>query len=429
MRVAIVVFLVVVIMLAGAGVLTARLFKPAAAEIPSVLVRRGDFLVKTHAKGDLRAVSSSMVTAPNVGGSLVITTLTSMGAQVKKDEVVLAFDPAELQNNLESFRSRQEEAEQEIKKNRLEAAIREQNDKVELMKAEFAVRRAELDVSRNELVSEIDAKKNLLALAASRKRLAQLRQDVQSRRQSSEAELAVAKEKANKAAIDMKQAQQRIDQITVKAAMDGLVNIRQNRSASGGFWFPGIDLPDYRVGDQAFSGETVMEVVDTGQMEVAGKVNESDRGNLKEGQEVLIRVNALPGETLPGKVKSLAGMTSRTDEFVKMFDVVFSLTKQDSRLRPGMSAEVQVITERIPNVLYVPQQAVFDKEGKKWVYAQNNGRFERREVTAGRRSESQVQIAKGLNGGEVVALVDPEAGSRAGRRGKNPLASSPIGGR
>ncbi len=422
-------FLLLVGMLAGTGLLAARYFKPATQEIPTVTVSRGEFLVKTYARGDLRTVHSGLIVAPNIGGALVVTQLTPTGTQVNKDEAVLEFDPAEQQNNLATHKSRLEEAEQEIAKNRAEAAVREQTDRVELLKAEFAVRRADLDVSRNELVSEIDAKKNLLTLEAARKRLAQLRQDVQSRKQSSEAELAVSQEKRNKAAIDLKEAQRRLDQIVVKSPMSGLVSVRPNRFASGGFWFPGMDIPEYRAGDQAFPGDTVMEVVDTTQMEVIVKINEMDRGNLREGQDVLIRPDALPGMVLPGKLKSVAGMTSSgffSFDPNRTFDAVFSLSRQEPRLRPAMTVEIEIITDRVPDAVFAPAQAVFEKEGKKWVFIGSKGRFERREVTTGRRSENQVMIAKGLSGGEQVSLLDPEDRKMAGKRARSPLAGSPT---
>jgi multidrug resistance efflux pump len=423
-------FLLLIALLTGGGYLVARYFKPPAVEIPVVGVRRGEFLVKTRARGDLRAVKSTLVNAPSIGGSLSIVSLKAMGEPVKEGDVVLAFDPADQQNALDTSRSRLEEAQQSLRKIEADQAIARHTDQVELLKAEFAVRRAELDVSRNELVSQIDAQKNLLALEAARKRLAQLQEDIRSRQKSGEAERAVAQEKVNKADLDVKQARTRLDQITVKAAMTGLVNVRQNRFASGGFFTTGMEIPEYRVGDQTFSGDTVMEVVDTAALEVGGRIGEADRANLKEGQEVQIRPDALPGVTLAGQVKSAAGMTSRSffsNDPNKTFDVVFSLKQQDSRLRPGMSVEVDIITERVREAVFVPSQAIFDKEGKKWVFVKSGGGFDRREVTLGRKSESQVEITKGLQGGEQLALVDIESRDNVARKTKNPLAAGPGG--
>lgn len=126
----------------------------------------------------------------------------------------------------------------------------------------------------------------------------------------------------------------------------------------------------------------------------------------------------------------LSGMTSRDFTGIdptKTFDVVFSLTKQDPRLRPGMSAVVEVITERVPSVVYVPLQAVFEKDGKKCVFVKYDTRYLRTEVTVGPRSESQVIIAKGLKGDEHVALLDPEVRTAAAKKKGNPLSSGRMG--
>jgi hypothetical protein len=70
-------------------------------------------------------------------------------------------------------------------------------------------------------------------------------------------------------------------------------------------------------------------------------------------------------------------------------------------------------------------QAVFEKEGKKWVFIRSDGKFLRQAVTTGRRSESQTLITSGLKGGEHIALLDPEARAAGGKKSKNPLASGP----
>ena len=96
-------------------------------------------------------------------------------------------------------------------------------------------------------------------------------------------------------------------------------------------------------------------------------------------------------------------------------------------MRPGMSSEVDIITERVREAVFVPSQAVFDKEGKKYVFVKNGSTFDRREVTLGRKSESQVEIAKGLQGAEQVALVDMEARGNKATKTKNPFAAGPGG--
>ena len=258
-----------------------------------------------------------------------------------------------------------------------------------------------------------------------------MKEDISARKSSDAADLALNEEKLNKAKFDQTQAETRLKQLDVTAPMDGLVSVRLNR---GGMWIPGVDPPDYNAGDQVFGGNPVVDVVDTTKLEMSAQISETDRGNLKEGQEVVIHLDALPDLPLQGTVKSLGGINARDWDSSpnKTFEGVFELQAgpkgNDPRLRPGLSGEVVITTEKAPGVVFLPQQAVIEKESKKWVYlAKGGSNFQRLEVQTGRRSESQVEITKGLSGGERVALADPEERSAAAKKKSNPLASSPGG--
>jgi hypothetical protein len=80
-------------------------------------------------------------------------------------------------------------------------------------------------------------------------------------------------------------------------------------------------------------------------------------------------------------------------------------------LRPGLLADVQIIIEKIPDAIHIPNQALFEKDGRQFVYVQNpaDNRFEERTVKLAKRSESVLVIAEGLKPGETIALGDPTA--------------------
>ncbi len=181
-----------------------------------------------------------------------------------------------------------------------------------MLKARFDVRRAELDVQKNELVSPIDARKNDLALEGAKRVLAELEQDVKSRSASNEATIQLAEEKRNKAKLAMDQAQDNIAKMQVMAPMDGLVALEKNEGAMGGFCcFPGMTLPEYHEGDQVEPGRTVGQVIDPNGMELVGKVGELERNGIKEGQSVDIQLDAIPGTTFHGTVKTVGGNNTR----------------------------------------------------------------------------------------------------------------------
>jgi len=416
------VVLLVVLAVAGAGLARSlqRLHKPQRG-IPTALVKRGRLDMKVYTDGELHAKRSVMIVAPSVSGNLRIIRLAPTGAHVPAGQVVVEFDPSEQEYNLQENRFDLEEAEQEIAKAKADAAVQAAKDDVELLKAKFDVRRAELDVSKNELVSAIDAKKNLLALEEAKRHLAQLEQDIKSHSASNQAALDVAQEKERKARLLMAQAESNIQSMSVKTTLDGLVSLKENQQASGGFYFSGMKLPEFREGDQVWPGTLVAEVMNLDQMEIQCKVDEGDRANLNAGVPVEAHVYALPGRIFPAKVESVAGMASRgmwwSGSAISKFDVSVTLDKSDPEIRPGLTVQAVVEGGQTKDLLVVPPQALFDKDGKPFVYEEQGNTFVSRQVKVTRRSESQVAI-EGIGEGAVVALVNPEqAAGKAGSSG------------
>src|SRR5437879_9107706 len=180
-------------------------------EIPTTTVKEVDLQLKVLTKGALRTSQSRTISAPPIaGGTLQIVTLARSGAQVHTGDVVLEFDPSQQEYNLGQSRSDLLQAEQEIVKAKADADVQSAEDQTALLKARYAVRRAELEVSKNELVSPIDAQTNLLALAETKPALTQLQQDIQSHSASNQAALALSEEKRHKARLAMEQAEQNI---------------------------------------------------------------------------------------------------------------------------------------------------------------------------------------------------------------------------
>ncbi len=397
-------------------------------EIPVGQVKRGDLEMQVVATGEMHATHTVMLTAPPVGGgALQITRLSHTGVPVKKGDIVIEFDPSEQHYKLEQNRSELLQAEQEITKATADAAVLAAQDQVALLKDRFDVRRAELDVQKSELVSAIDGKKNQLALEQAKRVLAELEQDMKSHTASGQATIYLAQEKRNKAKLAMDQAQQNIDKMHVSAPIDGLVSIEKNRDASGGFFFDGMTLPDYREGDQVQPGSSIAEVIDAREMEVTSKINEHDRGNIKAGQPVEIEFHALPGQVFHGTVKNVGGMSSRQfwdEDQGGMFVVSIQLPNPDPRLRPGLTAQIVIRGDEKKNVLYIPREALFLKEGKRIAYVKKGNGFEAHEVTIQSEGESRAAI-EGLKEGSEVALVDPTAPRKSGT---SPAASPGLGG-
>ena len=398
-------------------------------DIAVAAVKVGDLNLRVHTTGELRASHSMMLSAPQVGGgALQITHLLRSGTPVKKGQIVLEFDPSEQQYKLEQSRSELEQAEQEITKAKSDAAVQAAQDKVALLKARFDVRRAELEVTKNELLSSIDAKKNNLALDEAKRALAQLEQDIKSHTASGQATIELALEKSNKSRLEMKQAQQNIDKMHVASPMDGVIAIEKNVDSTGGMFWGGMSLPDYREGDQVRPGNAIAKVIDPSDMEMLAKADERARGNIRAGQAAEIQFDALPGQVFHGTVKTVAGMAMKNfweDAASGSFEVTIQLPNTDTRLRAGLTAEVIIAGDENKKITYIPRQAVFLKDGKRVAYVKSGSSFEAREVKVQAESESRAAI-EGLKPGTEVALLDPAAPKK---QSEAPAAEPNLGGR
>jgi multidrug efflux pump subunit AcrA (membrane-fusion protein) len=398
--------------------------------VPTARVTKGPLKLTVHATGELRAGRTVTMVTPPVGGMLRIVTLVQTGMPVKAGDVVVEFDPADQQYALEQAKSELDEAEQTIVKMRADAAVQASQDEVALLTARFDVRRSELDTAANEFIGALEAQKNMLSLEEARRRLAQLLEDVKSHTATNQASLAVSLEKRNKAQLSMQRAQQVIDSLVMRAPFDGVISLKENRDASGGMIFWGMVLPEYRAGDQIWPGRPVADVIESGRMEVRAKIDEGDRPNLVDGQTGVVEVDALPGEKFSARIGQLSGLANRASFFesasvTRLFDVTLQFENPDPRLKAGGSVRVTLAGKDMPDALHVPRQAVFDKNGKNFVFVRTGDRFEQRDVKVEQRTESRVVIS-GLNEGTEIALVDPTA--RAAGSGSASTPTLPASG-
>jgi multidrug efflux pump subunit AcrA (membrane-fusion protein) len=308
--------------------------------VATAKVRRGDVIVRAYSRGELQAVRSAKLLAPNLLSTVQVTKLAPLGAFAHEKDLIVEFDDSERRTALEEALLEVEQIDEQIKKAQADLAIRTNQDQVELLKARYSVRRGELEVKRNELISPIDAKKNELNLEEARRRLLQLESDIKSRQIQSEADLAVLREKRARSMLDVGRERTRIAQSKLLSPITGLVAIKQNRGGFQGSF--GQQVPDIREGDTLQPGTPVAEVLDLSEMEIIAKVGELDRANLHEGQDVKFQLDALPDKTLHGKIKGMSG-TATADPFngdpAKKFDVIFSVDMKELMTVLGATPE------------------------------------------------------------------------------------------
>jgi len=293
--------------------------------IPNTKVQRSDVVIRAFTRGELHAVRSVTLIAPNLNGTVQVAALAPMGALAHEKDLIIDYDDSERLAALEEAQLQVEIVDEQIKQVKANLATTQSEDAVTLLKTGYDVRRAELQVQRNPVIDAIDGKKNILNLDQSKRALEQLEADVQARQDQADSVLAVYAEQRNRSLIYVAQELDRIAQTKSLAPITGLVAIRQNRA---GFFSFGQQMPDIREGDTLQPGMPVADVLDLSELDVWTKVGELDRANLKEGQEAVLQLDAIPEKQFRGKIKAMSG-TAASDVFSgdpsKKFDVIFSV--------------------------------------------------------------------------------------------------------
>jgi HlyD family secretion protein len=271
---------------------------------------------------------------------------------------------------------------------------------------------------RNEIVAKLIAHENELALDAARQKQAKLEKDLKNRLETGRSGIEMQQAARAKAEVKAKTARTNIESMTLRAKSEGYVAIQQNDDGNLRW---GMYLPPYQIGDIARPGKGVAQIPDMSSWEATARIGELDRGHISEGQVADIAVVALPGKNLHGKIKTIGGTAG--PPWDRHFDCRVAIQDPNKELRPGMTVELRIVTGPIQDALWIPAQALFDAEGRKYVYVRGASGFKPHDVELVRRNESQVVI-RGVEPGTVVALANPDQMTRK-QQGSSALQALP----
>jgi len=387
-------------------------------EVPAARVRRGDFIISVRTRGEIKSTRSIILTAPQVPSPRIVK-LSESGKGVHKGEVVVEFDPVQQEQNYIEKDTSVRTVQSQIEDTKAAQKIDREGDAMNLMSSEYNVERSKLEASKAEILSEIDGAKNRIDVTVAEGALGQVKTTIKSRVVSQEADLERLNQMKDKTVRDTDQAKTYLSMMVIKAPLDGIVNILPNFRSGGSY---GQAPPPFKEGDQAWTGAAIAEIPDMSEMRIELKMEEVDRGKLKLGQNLKIRVDAIPEKEFFARLDWISPIASLiykgggTSE--KSFPARATLQNLDSRLRPGMSATAEIIIERSPHVLLIPVRASFTLNGKPAVYLEKGQQFLTRPITVGRRNDEDIIVTGGVKEGDIVTLENP---ADAARRAKKKL--------
>jgi RND family efflux transporter MFP subunit len=177
-------------------------------------------------------------------------------------------------------------------------------------------------------------------------------------------------------------------------------------------------------GELVTPGKQIVTLVDTERIYVLATIDEIDVGRLRLGQPTTITVDAFPGEKFPGKVGRISPIVSGGKLETRTADVRIYLDEKQQRIKPGMSADVEILVAVLHDVLSVPSQAVLERDGGKKVYVSEGRGLKAgakttvalRNVEIGETNWNQTQVTGGLQSGEFVVTTPEATGLKDGAK-------------
>lgn len=173
-----------------------------------------------------------------------------------------------------------------------------------------------------------------------------------------------------------------------------------------------------KIGEGVNKGSHIATVVSTGSMYIEAFIDEADVAKVRIGQEVNITMDSYPGKVFKGEVYRISPVVLGGKQETRTFEVRVRLKDKDILIKPGMSADIEIIVESIPNVLALPSQAVVEKEGKRYVYIIRDSRARLTPVDLGRFNWTFYEVLSGVKEGDKVIINTDVEGLKDGVRVK-----------
>lgn len=423
-------------------------------KLPRAVVRRADFNVVTNAGGQVQSSLQTkiecQVEAINYrargvtfsgSGSSTILTLVPDGSMVKKGDILCTLDGSEFEEIVRTQTIRVEEEKAEVLEAELnlevaELAVKEFLDgtfRRQVQEMDGKIKLAESDVERwadrlkwsekmavkgyvslaqiaTEQMSYTRSKQQLMIDRMARENYTKYTKARTLHTLNGAVEQARMQLRNERAGFERDQERlayykRMVEYCTIRAPHDGFVIYASNMQGGGR---RGDDRDRIEVGYQVRQRQDLFYLPDLSKMEVIALLNESVVEQVRAGMPTKVEVEGIPGRIMEGHVETVTRLplVDERNQDVKNYVARVKIDTVPEGLRPGMTAEVQILTGRRQNVLTIPPAALTIEEGQEVCYVARADGLERREVTVGAGDLQQIEVTGGLEEGEEVVL-DP----------------------
>ena len=187
-------------------------------------------------------------------------------------------------------------------------------------------------------------------------------------------------------------------------------------SEGGGRWMMSSE-GQIKKGAQVYEQQVLMQLPDTSTMIAAVRVHEAKTDKLRLGQSAMVTVEGIPGKRFPGTVSKIAALADSQSGWLnpdlKEYQTEINLDPTEETLKPGVTAQVEIMVETVEGKLAVPVQAIYTKGGQRYVFRDGGSRVSYAPVQLGAIGTEWAEVASGLSAGDRIRLAFSDEDKRA----------------
>jgi multidrug resistance efflux pump len=315
-----------------------------------LVVRRGTFQERVLLTGELVAERGDALVVPRTETfQLQIRWIAEDGVRVKAGDRVVEFDNSSFASAIEEKRLSESDAASQLDRTRAETrtALAEKEFAVQQRRAEVEKARIQASVAKD-LLPLAEYQDRQLALRRAEMELAKAEDDLTAYRKSSASEIAVQGIAVEKSQREIRNAEEAIAALTLRAPRDGMVLAAQHP-------WEGRKIQE---GDSVWTGMTAATLPDLSSMVVEASLSDVDDGRIAPGMRVLCVLDAYPSVIFPGRVVEITPVAREAarSPLLRYFPVRITLDRPDpARMRPGMSVRVEVMGPEVKDAVLAPR--------------------------------------------------------------------------
>ena len=372
----------------------------------SYKVKRGNLEAVINCKGEVKGEKYTEINLPDEICNqemrvyqLKIVDLIQEGKVVKKGDYIAKMDESQLMNMMRNQIQDKEKNDADLRNAILDSTVTLSNRRQNIINALLDLEYQKIDLEQSKYESEAYQRKTQMIYQKSELQVQKVRRDYLLERNRLKIHVGRTQQRVNRLQNEIEGYQKAIAATTIKTPEDGIVMFAKDWSGKTygkdseiNIWRPLIaTLPDMSV----VISETYVKEIDI------AKIHLND--------SVRITIDALPDQVFHGNVIKIATIGEDHKDFdMKAFKIIIRFEKSDKELKPGMSSNNDIIVSNIKDQLLVPIQAIFTKNGQKYVYLKKDGIVLEQPIVLTAQNDQFASVDEILKVGDVLLLFQPE---------------------